>query len=252
VKRCLLVAVLFCVAVSFCFARTDPFSYPLRTVVLDAGHGGKDGGASSAWSFAGGTIQEKDFILDIAKRVADLLAVAQPQWNIVMTRADDTFIALDDRAAIAYRTVIPRKTSALFVSIHVNSATNDEAEGFEILTKIPSLRVTLLDEQTPKENISLFAPFTEMELNDLLNQRNKEVATRFETAISEHMPLSRSRGIKQQNVRVLNISRMPAVLVEVGFISNKNDATHLLAPAWRQEMANAIVAAIQACAQEES
>jgi N-acetylmuramoyl-L-alanine amidase len=116
------VAVLFCVAVSFCFARTDPFSYPLRTVVLDAGHGGKDGGASSAWSFAGGTIQEKDFILDIAKRVADLLAVAQPPWNIVMTRADDTFSRVDDRDSHRLRRYSPEDLR-VFVSINV---TRDE------------------------------------------------------------------------------------------------------------------------------
>lgn len=241
-----LAAILWCTS-SLLFARTDPFSYPIRTVVIDAGHGGRDGGASFAWSFAGGTIYEKEYTLDIAKRTASLLGVAHPNWNIVMTRSDDTYVALDDRCIIAYSTVIPRKTSALFVSIHVNSAENQEAEGYEILTKIPSIQQTLLDAQTPKENISLFAPFTEKELNELLNARNAEVAKRFEQTVGEHMPLSRSRGIKPQDVRVLNISRMPSVLVEVGFITNKNDVKALITSSWRQEMANAIVAAIEAC-----
>lgn len=228
-------------------ARTDPFSYPLGTVIIDAGHGGKDSGATSAWSFAGGTVYEKDYTLDIAQRTVSLLNVSHPDWNVITTRNDDTFIPLDERCRIAYTTQLPRKTSALFVSIHVNSAPNTEAQGYEILTKMPTMQVTLLDEQTPKENISLFAPFTEKELNDLLNSRNKEVASAFETTVGERMPLSRSRGVKQQDVRVLNISRMPAVLIEVGFITNEGDAKNLISSSWRQNMANAIVSAIEAC-----
>jgi len=228
-------------------AAKDPFSYPVTTVILDAGHGGRDPGASASYSFAGGTVNESDLVLDITKRVFALLSIEQPSLNLIMTRIDDTYISLAERSRIAYTAELAPQSSLLFVSIHINSAQTREASGFEILTKRQEKRVSFLDEHTPIRNIPLFAPFTSLELNRLLNGRNLFVAKTVEDVLSQRMPASRNRGIKERDLYVLNASRVPSVLLEVGFLSNEEEARNIISPAWRQQVALAIAMAVISC-----
>lgn len=228
-------------------AAENPYEYPVSTVVIDAGHGGHDPGTSSSWAFSGGMIFERDINLDIAKRVYALLSVVRPELQLVMTRTDDTYVSLEDRSRIAYTTVLPAKTSGLFVSLHVNSAENEEAQGFEILTKKQGKPVTLLNSETPTGNIVLFAPFTSVQLNRFLNNRNLVIAKTFEQVLAEKLESSRDRGVKEQDLYVLNASRMPGVLVEVGFLSNEQEAQNLVSPQWRHAVAEAIVQAVVQC-----
>lgn len=228
-------------------AANDPFSYPVSTVILDAGHGGRDPGASASYSFSGGTINESDLVLDIAKRVQALLTIEKPSLKLIMTRQDDTYVPLEERSRFAYATELAPQSSALFVSIHINSAQSREAAGFEVLTKRQAKRVTFLDEYTPIRNIPLFAPFTALELNRLLNQRNLFVAKTFEDELSQRMPTSRNRGIKERDLYVLNASRVPSVMLELGFLSNEDEARNITSPGWRQQVANAIAYAVIAC-----
>ena len=228
-------------------ATNDPFSYPVSTVILDAGHGGKDPGASASYSFSGGTINESDLVLDITKRVHALLTSENPSLKLVMTRTDDTYISLAERSRIAYTTELSPQSSLLFVSIHINSALSHEATGFEVLTKRQGKRVSFLDEDTPIRNIPLYAPFSALELNRLLNQRNLFIARTFEEVLSQRMVTSRNRGIKERDLYVLNASRVPAVLLEVGFLSNEDEARNIITPEWRQQVAQAIAQAIISC-----
>ncbi len=228
-------------------AAHDPFSYPVSTVILDAGHGGRDPGASASYSFTSGSVNESDLVLDITKRVFALLALEKPSLLLIMTRTDDTYVSLAERSRIAYTTELAPKSSILFVSIHINSAQSREATGFEVLTKRQEKRITFLDEHTPIKNIPLFAPFSSLDLNRLLNQRNLVVAKTFEEVLSTQMPVSRNRGIKERDLYVLNASRHPSVLLELGFLSNEEEARNILSPAWRQQVAGAIAKAIIAC-----
>lgn len=228
-------------------ASNDPFSLPVSTVILDAGHGGRDPGASASYSFTAGTVNESDLVLDITKRVYALLALERPDLQLVMTRSDDTYISLAQRSKIAYTTALLPQSSALFVSIHINSAQSSEATGFEVLTKRQEKRVTLLDEHTPAKNIPLFASFSALELNRMLNQRNLVVAKTFEEVLSQRMLTSRNRGIKERDLYVLNASRVPSVLLELGFLSNEDEARAIISPTWRQQVALAIAKAIIAC-----
>lgn len=246
-KRCLLSCLLSLCILSLLSAAQDPFSFPLGTVVIDAGHGGHDPGASFAWAFAGGTIYERDLTLDIAKRLEGLLSVSHPELNLVMTRTDDTFISLAQRSSLGYSTILKPQSSALFVSIHVNSAQSKDASGFEILTKLQSKRITLLDAATPPQNIPLFSGYTQTSLNRLLNNRNLTVAGNFDEALSSYLLPTNSRGVKERDLYVLNASRMPAVLVEVGFLTNEEDAKNLISAQWRQRLAQALADAVSRC-----
>jgi N-acetylmuramoyl-L-alanine amidase len=229
------------------FAAENPYDNPVSTIFIDAGHGGHDPGSSAAWVFAGGTVYERDLNLDIAKRVYSLLRVVRPDLQVQMTRMEDTYVSLEDRSRFAYGTAIEPKTSALFVSIHVNSAANKDANGFEVLTKRQNKSVTLLNSETPVENIVLFAPFTSVQLNRFLNNRNLIVAKTFEQVLAKNLEGLRNRGVKEQDLYVLNASRMPSVLLEIGFLSNEEDARKLVSPQWRQTVADAIVKALVQC-----
>ncbi|NCC63806.1 MAG: N-acetylmuramoyl-L-alanine amidase [Spirochaetia bacterium] len=232
---------------SLILASFDPFSYPVGTVIIDAGHGGHDPGAVATWSFADGTIYERDLTLDIAKRLYALLRVSHPELEVLMTRNDDTFVSLSDRCTMAYSLPLRPKTSALFVSIHVNSAASRAAKGFEILTKMQSKQVVFLDEKTPAENIASFSSHTTPSLNRLLNHRNLLVAATFEQTMSENLITAVNRGVKERDLWVLNGVRMPAVLVEVGFLSNEEDARNLVSVQYRQRLAQVLLLAIERC-----
>lgn len=236
---------------SLLFAAVDPYSLEVGTVILDAGHGGHDPGTSFAWAFAGGTVYERDLTLDITKRVGALLAVSHPDLQLVYTRSDDTYLSLAERCEIAYTTELRNQNSALFVSIHVNSAQAREASGFEILTKLQHKRVKLMDETTPLTNLSMLAGFSSVNLNRMLNQRNLVVASVFAETLSENLITTQNRGVKERDLYVLNASRVPAVLVEVGFLTNEEDARNLVSPQWRQRAAQAIALAIERCLQED-
>lgn len=226
-------------------AAVDPFSLPVGTVIIDAGHGGHDPGASYRWSFAGGMVYERDLTLDIAKRLATLLRLDCPDLEVIMTRQGDVSLSLAERSAIAVQQSLNNK-GALFVSIHINSATTPAAQGFEVLIKRQDKQVTFLDEHTPLSNIPLFASHTQVQLNRLLNNRNLVVASVFEETMKSQLITLPSRGIKEQDLWVLNQCRMPAVLVEVGFLSNEADARRLVDSAYRQHLAQVLANAIAA------
>jgi len=168
-------------------------------VVLDAGHGGKDPGAI-AYSGA----YEKDYTLSLTTKIYQLL-LEEPFIKPVLTRSDDTFIELDERAAIANRI-----DADLFLSIHGN-------------TYIPSVSGT--ETYYYSSASKYFA--------DVVHQHVVE-ATGF-----------RDRGVRQQDYKVLRLANMPATLVEVGYISNKEQEELLYDSNFQDKIARAIVNAIK-------
>lgn len=235
-----------CLSLTPSFAAQDPFSLPVGTVVIDAGHGGHDPGASYSWPFAGGMVYERDLTLDIARRLEVLLTLSHPDLSVVMTRSGDVYLSLAERSAIASSLDWGAK-GALFVSIHINSAQASSASGFEVLTKRQDKQVVLLDETTAPANIPLFASHSQNQLNRLLNNRNLVVASIFEETLDGQLITARSRGVKEQDLWVLNQCRMPAVLVELGFLSNEGDARNLTSSQYRQHLAQVLANAIERC-----
>ncbi len=198
-----------CLIAAPLFSVDNPFALPLGTIVIDAGHGGHDPGAIR--SFEGSLIVERELTLDIALRL-----------------------------------VLPPKTSALLLSIHINSAEHPAAQGFEVFTKLKEKEVPILDSKTPKEHIALFSKHNKKELNILLFEETRKVATVVSSALVKGLPMQVNRGIKELDLWVLNAARMPAVLVEAGFLSNDKELALLLDPQYRQTIALALFHAIEA------
>ena len=237
----LLVGFPLCLLAASRIGSVVPFEQPVAVVVLDAGHGGQDPGASSNWPFApSGVLSEKDLTLELAVLVKEQLSKADPAVEILMTRDADVFIPLDERAAYARKIDPGVERSLVLVSIHVNSAASPEASGFEILMKQLTKKMRFLDSEAEDWQIARYATISNTELNQALNRSNLLLAQFMQHALASAFPQSRNRGVKEQDVWVLNASYVPSILVEVGFISNAQDAQEMVSSSWKQVMALAM------------
>ena len=217
----------------------------LGTVVIDAGHGGKDPGAVS------GSVKEKDITLSVAKRLGALIKERYPNVKIIYTRSGDTFVELKRRAEIANK-----NNADLFISIHVNSAKNRSANGSETFVmgseksssnfevcQLENSVITL--EEDYSSNYSGFDPSNPESyiIFSLLQNSHLEQSLMFAQMIQNSAakgPIEYGRGVKQANFLVLWMCTMPSVLVELGFISNKKDCQILSDKNHQQKMAENI------------
>jgi N-acetylmuramoyl-L-alanine amidase len=206
-------------------------------IVIDAGHGGKDPGTLS------GSLREKDIALDIAKRLRDNLT--ERGLEVIMTRDTDVFVPLEQRAFIANS-----READLFVSVHVNAARNRNARGLEtfylnLATSPDAIEVAA------RENAStgtIRMADVDNLLKQILNHTWKEESREFATTIQARMAESilgrtehpQNRGVKTAGFHVLLGAKMPAVLVEVGFVSNREEARQLRSASHRKKLAAAI------------
>jgi N-acetylmuramoyl-L-alanine amidase len=215
----------------------------VRTIAIDAGHGGRDPGAIGK----GGT-KEKDVTLDIAKRLAALVKKGIG-CNVVMTRDRDVFVPLEERPAIA-RT----KGADLFVSIHVNASRRRRTRGIE--TYIQGLRASDRDAMATaaRENSSTGRTLSELDdelakiLTGLRMESNDEDSIHLahavqDTLVSAAGPLTGREGdlgVKRAFFYVLINTGMPSILAEVGFISNPTEERLLRKESFRQALAEAL------------
>lgn len=177
------------------FKGENPPQKNKKIIVLDAGHGGSDGGAP------GINIAEKVLALDTVKKLGKLLE--NGGYDVYLTRSDDTYVGLYDRAKIANNL-----NADIFVSIHYNSY-NEYSTGIEVL-------------YNPNKSES------------------KELAQVVQEEMIKELNF-RDRGIKERpKLVVLNQTQMPAILVEAGFISNPKDAAIIETSQYRQQCAEAI------------
>ncbi len=200
----------------------------LKTVVIDAGHGGHDPGACN------GKYQEKDITLAVAKLLGTKIKANYPNVKVIYTRDTDKFVKLHERANIANK-----NNADLFISIHINSAANKSARGHETFVmgqsmnesnmevcKLENSVITLEDDYT--SNYQGFDPNDPESyiIFSLLQYSHLEQSLDFATAVQKHAgesPVANNRGVKQDNFLVLWKCTMPAVLIELGFLSNAND-----------------------------
>ncbi len=192
----------------------------LPTIVIDAGHGGRDDGAQ-----ANGFV-EKNLTLDVAKRLAEVLKSFG--FPTKMTRTDDTHVSLEERADLANRI-----DHSIFVSIHFNQSSASEASGVETF---------YAREKVLPENAWTWVGFFSSPEPPALDN-GEELAAFIQTALVDRTS-STNRGIGSRALYVVRHVRAPAVLVEGGFLSNVFDARLLSAPAYRDRLASAIAEGI--------
>ncbi|MCX7818300.1 MAG: N-acetylmuramoyl-L-alanine amidase [Kiritimatiellae bacterium] len=212
----------------------DPILRPYRhlahrgsgLVVLDAGHGGRDGGAESV---AGGLL-EKDLALDIARRVREYLP---PQgWTVRMTRDSDTFLELEERSRLA---ALWRPD--VFVSIHCNSGPDANAQGVEtyILSKAGAASTNARD-PSPAPSYRFLPGNHHDAASAVLGFSLQRRMLRWTQA--------QDRGLRHARFAVLRDAPCAAALVECGFLSNRDEAQRLADREYRDRLARAIAQGI--------
>lgn len=199
-----------------------------RTIVIDAGHGGKDSGTRSCLNGQ----HEKEYVLDWALRLQRLLEARG--WTVVQTRSNDTFLALADRVALAERV-----RADLFLSLHFNAAVgNSDLAGVETYCLPPpgmpsTLRRGFGDD--PGEVLP----------NNAYDDQNLIWATVLHRALLT-VPGTTDRGIcRARFLGVLRNQNRPAVLIEGGYLSNPAEARRIATPAYRQALAEALAKALE-------
>jgi len=216
-------------------------------VVIDAGHGGHDSGAIG---FA--KSREKDLALKTALKLGDLIQKNMPDVKVVYTRSDDRFISLAERGRIANRA-----QGDLFISIHGNAARNRTAYGAEVFfmgtsktddaleVMLRENSVVTLEEKTP--DVVQMSP-EQLLAYELANAGNMASSEKIASYIIDEFighTKRHSRGVKQAPFWVLYHASMPAVLVELGFISNKDEEAYLITDKAQTELAEAMYFAVK-------
>jgi N-acetylmuramoyl-L-alanine amidase len=191
-----------------------------KTVVLDPGHGGYDNGAISPYGY------EKNFALDVALELKPLLEAKG--LKVKMTRKSDIFVPLELRARIANAA-----RDAVFVSIHFNAAgSNPAANGFEIYSLTPR--------GAPSTSDDAFAlRFLNMQAGSPVDAPSLALSMSVYHSLLGHFS-EYDRGIKRARFAVLRLTRIPAILVEGGFLTERGDSRQIAKSAWRAKLAQSI------------
>ncbi|GAO31911.1 N-acetylmuramoyl-L-alanine amidase family protein [Geofilum rubicundum] len=221
-----------------------------KTVVIDAGHGGRDPGA------VGKDVKEKDIVLAVALKVGEYLKRELPEVKVVYTRTTDVFVPLDERAEVANKA-----KADLFVSIHANAISNPRIygaetfvlglhrseENLEVAKKENSVIVLEEDYTTKYEGFDPNSPESyiifELMQNVYLDQSISAasiIQEQFETRVGR-----RNRGVKQAGFLVLRKTSMPGVLVELGFLSNRSEERFMASEEGQVYLASAIFRSIR-------
>ena len=226
----------------------------IDVIVIDPGHGGSDYGAIGVH----GT-REKDVVLDIAKRLAKLIR-KDKEFKVIMTRDRDETVTLDQRADIANQA-----KADLFVSIHANAspkhyvrgwnvfflaqAKNDSARAVEQLENSPYMKdISALDRHREASEAGSYDDFVVNILNDMLMTEFQAESYDFATMVDRELRRELNtppRGVDQAGFFVLNKVYAPSVLVESGFITNKDDEKLLKSDSYQESVANGIYRAIK-------
>ncbi|MBF5091642.1 N-acetylmuramoyl-L-alanine amidase [Novosphingobium sp. NBM11] len=215
-------------------------------VVIDAGHGGHDPGASGE-----GTLREKNVTLALAKALREAL-LADGRVRVAMTRDSDRFLVLEERAGIA------RQLKAdLFVSIHADAAETPDANGATVYTLSDRGSDAVADLVAQRENraddvngVALGGKSNAVAtiLVDLSRREMRERSQRFSDLVvreGQGVVTFHANPQRQAAFVVLKSLDLPSVLVEAGYISSPDDARRLIDPAWRKQFAGRVAQAVE-------
>lgn len=243
---------------SFSKLNNDSDVFTIKTVVIDAGHGGRDPGCVA------GSDHEKTIALNIAKQLGKMITDSFQNVKVIYTREDDKYVELWERASIANR-----NNADIFFSIHVNAndnvsvyGTESYAMGTHVVGKNLNARKeeqeiaettkreneVILEEDGYEENYDGFDPndpashiVFELFQSEYIEQ-SLELASKIQSKLKDHSN-RRNRGVKQAGFVVLWKTTMPAVLVETGYLTNSSERSYLTSADGQKNIASGIFSA---------
>ena len=197
----------------------------VQTVVVDPGHGGYDKGQVSRYGY------EKDFALDVARKLRPLLL--SKGLRVIMTREGDYFVSLEVRAQIANKA-----RDSIFVSIHFNGSNDDRnATGFEIFSFTPRGAPSTSDGAVAPSALSV-------QPGSAVDAQSMALSACIYHSLLGHLP-EYDRGIKRARFAVLRLTKVPAVLIEGGFLTENGECKLIAQKDWRARLAHAIGVGIE-------
>jgi len=231
-------------------AQDNGTGYMLKTVVIDAGHGGKDPGSPGKLTY------EKDVVLAIALKLGKLIETELPGVKVIYTRKTDEFIPLHQRADIANE-----NKADLFISIHANGNPNTQVTGtetlvlglhragenFEVAKKENSVILLEADYHTRYEGFDPNSPESYIIFSLMQNlyfEQSINMAALVEDQFRERAQ-RKDRGVKQQGLLVLAQTSMPGILIETGFITNPEEEKYLMSEEGQNVISSAIFRAFR-------
>lgn len=222
--------------------------FKIGAILIDPGHGGKDPGASGTIKVDGKQVkvQEKDVVLNIGNLLCSKLKSNYPDKQILMTRSTDKFLQLNERTEIANNVKLGPNEAIIYVSIHANASLDKKSSGYEVWYLSPGYRRTVLDKNSTEEDKSLFSILNSMMEEEYTTESiliAKFIMDGLEAQIGKD---SKARGIKAEEWFVVRNSKMPSVLIEVGFVTNEKEAANLNSKAYLQRTAAGIYNGISA------
>ena len=221
-------------------------SWYIDTIVIDAGHGGKDPGTTGKYG-----LKEKFITLDIAKRVGRLLE-KHAGAKVVYTRDEDVFVPVWKRTKIANES-----NGKLFISVHGNANNNRRVKGFETYILRPGKTddavevaqrenavIKLEEEVTRYDNLTEDSFIIASLMQNSFMKESEDLGSIIQSELRKSIP-SPDRGVKQAGFFVLIGASMPNILIEVGYLSNPQEEKQLRKPGYRQSIAQAIYRGIR-------
>ncbi len=222
------------------FSMSRQLGLGVARIVIDPGHGGHDPGAKARG------LEEAELVLDVALRLEALLKEAGVE--VIMTRRTDTFIALEERTAIANRA-----GADLFLSIHSNASASDLAHGIEtyFLNFAPNPQAEAIAARENAGGAKTMRNLPDIVRAIALNNKideSRDFASMVQNAMYTKLQKSnktvRNLGVKQAPFMVLVGATMPSILAEISFITNRNESTLLKTDKYKQQIAEALLAGV--------
>jgi len=200
----------------------------IAAILIDPGHGGKDPGTVGRHTFNGKSevIYEKDIVLQVSKVLSNDLKKTYPHKKIFLTRTEDTYPTLKERVQMANNIDLKENEAIIFLSIHVNATANPKsnARGYEAWYLPPEVRRKVLDEKEIEQHKEI-APIMNSMLEEEYTMESVMLARKILAGMDAQVgEKTKNRGLKAEKWYVVRKAMMPAVLIELGFITNKEEA----------------------------
>jgi N-acetylmuramoyl-L-alanine amidase len=216
-------------------------------ILIDPGHGGKDPGAYATHTIGKGkaaekiTLYEKDLTLDVSLLLYGLLKDRYKDKKIILTRSTDEYLKLEERVEIANSIETGPYEAIVYISIHFNASFNKKAKGFEVWYLPQDYRRNLIDEREIPDEDKDIIPILNTMLEEEYTLESITLAKAISAGLQEKVgDVTNERGLKEESWFVVRNAKMPSVLLELGFISNKEEAGELRKETYLNNLAKGV------------
>jgi N-acetylmuramoyl-L-alanine amidase len=215
----------------------------IGVIMIDPGHGGIDPGTLDTHGSKGDvlTVREKDVVLATSLRLADLLRADLPGKRILLTRSEDKTLSLEARTEMANSVSLGKNEAMIYISVHANGGFNEKAKGFEVWVYPSDERRKVVDQATLSGELKDYWPILNSMREDEFNTQSAALAASILAELDREVGReTENRGIKRESWAVVREALMPAVLIELGFVSHPDEARLLADSVYQARLAAGI------------